>query len=73
MIQKVYEKYKHLDHLLSDASWLGDDFRSIQLYEFWAAIKEAAQGIAKSSVQQTEGRLAETEQNNNGVQSRKEK
>jgi hypothetical protein len=31
--------------------------------------KAAAQGIAKSSVQQTEGRLAETEQNNNGVQS----
>lgn len=44
-ITTVYERFKHLDHLLSDDAWMeaGDPspFRQM-LYECWAAIREAA-------------------------------
>ena len=42
-IQAVYEKYRHLDQLLSDAVWtrdnIGDDVRLSILYDLWQAIK----------------------------------
>ncbi len=43
----VYEKWKHLDHLLSDRDWLTTDddghtdIRMMILYESWQAIKTA--------------------------------
>lgn len=55
-VQEVYEKFKHLDLLLSDREWLGGDVvfvedlngepssqpRNIMLWEFWQAIREEA-------------------------------
>lgn len=40
-VNAVYEKYRHLDELLSDADWLDmKDFRSRILYDLWSAIRE---------------------------------
>lgn len=41
-IRKVYEKYEHLDALLSDPYW-DDDIRGHIRYELWQAVK----GICK--------------------------
>jgi hypothetical protein len=45
-IREVYERYKHLDHLLSDDQWLigeDDDRASLtyrrMVYEMWGAIR----------------------------------
>ena len=38
-IQEVFERYKHLDHLFSDAVWMGDDMWHSALYDCWKAIK----------------------------------
>jgi hypothetical protein len=38
-IEEVYEKYKHLDHLLSDKEWLGESFYGYFICDMWAAIK----------------------------------
>ena len=35
----AYEKYKHLDHLLSDKEWLADNFEGAILYDLWQNIK----------------------------------
>ena len=40
-ITEVYDKFKHLDDLLSDRRWLkGEDLASYVLYELWQAVKE---------------------------------
>ena len=39
-IKEVYEKYKHLDHLLTDKKWLSEDFNGYMIFDFWEAIKE---------------------------------
>jgi len=43
VIQEVYEKFKHLDQLLSDKEWLGltNNLLYAILYDLWQAIKEA--------------------------------
>ena len=40
-LEAVYEKYKHLDPLLSDPEWLGSEFRWLCLGDLWAAVKNA--------------------------------
>jgi hypothetical protein len=47
-LEAVYEKYKHLDHLLSDAEWLtvSDDraapnLQAHILYDLWQAVRSA--------------------------------
>ncbi len=48
-IHTVFEKWKHLDNLLSDREWLttdddgGTDIRMMILYESWQAIKAEAE------------------------------
>jgi len=48
-IHDVYEKWKHLDHLLSDREWLAVDENGNKgilmmiLYESWQAIKAEAE------------------------------
>jgi hypothetical protein len=50
-IREVYERYKHLDHLLSDYQWIigeDDDRASLtyrrMVYEMWGAIREEMKG-----------------------------
>lgn len=42
-ILQVYEKYKHLDQLLSDTRWVEDNLKGRITYELWQAIKVHAQ------------------------------
>lgn len=35
----IYEKYKHLDNLLSDQAWLPNDLIGKMLYDLWQAVK----------------------------------
>jgi hypothetical protein len=54
----VYEKFKHLDHLLSDERWLGEDNpRAAILRDLWLAVKEA--------VDNQEGRSADAAERSN--------
>lgn len=51
-IQEVYEKYKEIDHLLSDRRWMGDGdgiLKSI-LYDCWDAIIEEIEQMPKEKV-----------------------
>jgi len=45
VIQEVYEKFKHLDQLLSDKEWLflANNLLYAILYDLWQAVKEAAE------------------------------
>jgi len=45
-IQVVYEKFKHLDHLLADREWGGKDLRLSILHDLWEVIS----GIAQSQI-----------------------
>lgn len=48
-IQEVYEKYKHLDKLLSDQEWLDSlNIQSLILYDLWQAIKLAVESKSES-------------------------
>ncbi len=38
-LTEVYERYKHLDHLLSDEEWLVSDIQGKILYDLWKAIR----------------------------------
>ena len=38
-IQRMYERYKHLDDALSDSDWCQEGWRSAAAYDLWAAIK----------------------------------
>lgn len=38
--KKVYEKYKHLDYLFSDAMWMGEDILMNILRDIWQAVKK---------------------------------
>ena len=48
-IPEVYQKFRHLDHLLSDLRWLTDDEDTVSplqmqiLRECWAAIRDERQ------------------------------
>jgi len=45
-IQEVYEKYAHLDHLLSDPQWLADGgLQQGVLFDLWQTVKLAAQPV----------------------------
>lgn len=46
-IQEVYEKYKHLDELLSDKEWLGGSQINQILFDLWQAIKKEIEGSRK--------------------------
>lgn len=37
---EVYERYMHLDELLSDKEWLGEGHLTQTLFDLWQAIKE---------------------------------
>jgi predicted nuclease with TOPRIM domain len=40
-VKEVYEKYKHLDELLSDREFLDEkNIKAMILYDLWQAIKE---------------------------------
>ena len=40
MAIETYEKYEHIDHLLSDPVWVGDDNpRGQIMYDLWNALK----------------------------------
>jgi hypothetical protein len=39
-IGEVYDKFKHLDHLLSDAAWCHDDMGYYTAYNLWQAVKK---------------------------------
>ena len=41
-IKECYEKFKHLDIVISDAEWIGADPKLDILRDMWLAIKEAA-------------------------------
>ena len=43
-IRTVYEKYKHLDHLLTDTDWLPNTWEGEILCDFWQAIKKSVEG-----------------------------
>jgi len=51
-IAKVYKQYKHLDILLSDHQWTGNDPRAQCLYDLWQAVKEEA--LHSKSLEDTE-------------------
>jgi len=36
---EVYEKYRHLDALLSDREFLGDELRMVILADLWQAVR----------------------------------
>lgn len=38
-IDEIWEKWRHLDHLLSDRDWIGDNPRQEILYDLWQAVK----------------------------------
>ena len=40
-IEEVWEKFKHLDALLSDEEWLGEGPLKKCLYDLWQAVRKA--------------------------------
>ena len=46
-IKEVYEKYKHLDYLLTDEKWLGQELSGQILVELWKVVKEEAKKEVK--------------------------
>ncbi len=40
-LSDVFDKYKHMDHLLSDSGWLPDSIQGQIVYDLWQAIKAA--------------------------------
>jgi hypothetical protein len=45
--RKLYQKYKHLDRLLSDGRFTEENFKMAILHDFWGAIKAAADSESK--------------------------
>jgi len=39
-ITEAWEKWKHIDHVLSDRAWLGDSPMQEILYDLWHAVKQ---------------------------------
>jgi hypothetical protein len=39
-LREVYEKYKHLDQLLTDPEWAGENAPLRMVQAMWSAIKE---------------------------------
>ncbi len=39
-MKEVYEKYKHLDHLLSDPEWLPKNILGKVLQDIWQGVKD---------------------------------
>jgi len=50
-ISEVFEKYKHLDQLLSDRKWLPDTFIGSILFDLWQAVKVNQEAVSESSVE----------------------
>ncbi len=40
--RECWEKYRHLDHLLSDEDWLPATPLGVAMFEIWQAVKQAA-------------------------------
>jgi len=38
-IKEVYEKYYHLDNLISDKIWMGETIKDEILFDLWGAVK----------------------------------
>lgn len=47
--KQVWERYKHLDELLSDSSWLGATISDGILCEVWRAVKAEHGEVAEAS------------------------
>jgi hypothetical protein len=45
--KECWEKYRHLDHLLSDSEWLPKEFQGYMLFDCWQAVKQAAKEETK--------------------------
>ena len=43
---KTYNKYRHLDNLLSDRKWLSQDLQGKILHELWVTIKHLTPVVA---------------------------
>ena len=39
----IFERYRYLDHLLSDAAWLPATFEGYILRDLWLAIRQTAE------------------------------
>ena len=39
-IQEVFEQYKHLDKLLSDREWVGENLKDQVTFDLWQSVKE---------------------------------
>jgi len=39
-MKKIFEKYQHLDKLLSDPAWLPDNFVGQIVYDLWQVVKD---------------------------------
>ena len=50
-IPEVFEKYKHLDQLLSDREWLPDTFIGSILFDLWQAAKVNQEAVSESGVE----------------------
>ncbi len=46
-LSDVFDKCKHLDHLLSDSGWLPDSIQGQIVYDLWQAIKAAQESRAE--------------------------
>ena len=47
-LSDVFDKYKHLDHLLSDSGWLPDSIQGQIVYDLWQAIKAVQESHAET-------------------------
>lgn len=46
-IRAAYEQHQHLDHLLSDPDWIGNDAINKIARDLWLAVKAVAEGGGK--------------------------
>ena len=46
-ISDVFDKYKHMDHLLSDSEWLPGTIQGQIIFDLWQAIKAAQESRAE--------------------------
>ena len=49
-LSDVFEKYGHLDKLLSDKQWLGEGIRDQILFDLWQAVKLELEAMNAKSI-----------------------
>lgn len=59
--KEAYEKYRHMDKLLSDTSLNGDDYTGHIMRELWAAIKTSCEAKPERALLDTVPPTAETD------------